>query len=216
MRIRLLLLAVATTLLFAPPASAGTITLGPFPDFAGFMNVTSSVVVNTYGTVHIPWDGNIVIRDKITVRVTHPVPIFVPSYVRIKIFGDPQIEDPLSFFDIYAKDLNPAIPGTSLSGFSPTDPELIPLTSETFIGLSGTEYPAPVQAVYLGDLPYIVPDFDLSAFANGNPNTIVYLAGPGNVPAADAVVPEPSTIALLGVAVLGLAACAWRRRGQTA
>jgi hypothetical protein len=215
MRTRLTFLAVALTFLLAVPSSAGTVTLGPFPDFAGYVNQTTSITLDTGGTVHIPWDGNIVIRDQITVRVTKPVPVFVPSYVRIKIIGDPEIEDPLSFFDIYAQDLDPGNPGTNLTGFNATNPELMPLSSEKFIGLSGTQYPAPVQAVYLGDLHSVVPDFNLSAFSQGDPNSIVYLAGPGQVPASDVVVPEPSTIALLGVAALGLAACVWRRRRQT-
>jgi hypothetical protein len=212
MSIRLMSVIVVVTLLFTAPVTAGVVTLGPFPDFAGYVNETVSVTLDTSGTVHIPWDGNIKISDKITVRVTRPVPVYVPSYVRITIVGDPQIQDPLSFFDIYAQDLDPSNPGSTLSGFNASDPELIPLSSETFIGLSGTGYPAPVQAVYLSDLPMVVPDFDLSAFAQGDPGSIVYLAGPGNVPSADAIVPEPSTIALLVVAAIGLAVCVWRRR----
>jgi len=210
MCIRFIVPAVAMTLVVALPGTAGVVTLGPFPDFAGWVNQTSSITLDTGGIVHIPWDGDIAIRDQITVRVTRPVPVYVPSYVRIKIFGDPQIEDPLSFFDIYAQDLDPGNPGTLLTGFNPTNPELIPLSSERFIGLSGTEYPAPVQAVYVGDLPSLLPDFNLSAFAGGNPSSIVYLAGPGLVPAADAVVPEPATLSLLALG--GLGALLRRRR----
>jgi hypothetical protein len=207
MRTRVLLAIVFTTLLFAMPCAAGTITFGPFPDFAGWLTQTTSVTVPTVtnATVQIPGDGaiHISITDRMTVRVTTLVPIYVPSYVRIKIVGDPQIEDPLSFFDIWAQDLDPANPGVHLTGFNATSPELIPLSAETFIGVSGTQYPAPVQAVYVGDLPSIVPDFDLSAFSGANPSSIVYLAGPGNIPLAD--VPEPATLTLLavgGVAVI--------------
>ena len=64
------------------------------------------------------------------------------------------------------------------------------------------EYPSPVQAVYLGDLPSLLPDFDLSAFAGGNPASIVYVAGPGNMPLAD--VPEPATLSLLALGGLAL------------
>jgi len=199
MRIRFLFPAIFMTLVFALPGTAGTVTLGPYPDFAGWVDQTSSTTLNTVVNIPIPWDGTITIRDAITVRTTVRVPVFVPSYVRIKIFGDPQIEDPLSFFDIYAQDMDPENPGTLLTGFNATAPELIPLSSERFIGLSGTEYPAPVQAVYLGDLHSLLPDFDLSAFSQGNANSIVYLAGPGQVPAADAITPEPATLSLLAL-----------------
>jgi hypothetical protein len=208
---RVLSMAIGVTLLLAVPSMAGVLTFGPYPDFAGYVTQTSSITLPTSYTasVHIPFDGNINIHitDRITVRVTTSVPVYVPSYVRIKIFGDPQIEDPLSFFDIYARDLDPMNPGTHLTGFSPTNPELIPLSAETFIGVSGTEYPAPVQAVYVGDLPMVVPDFDLSAFAGADPGSIVFLAGPGNIPLAD--VPEPASLALLA---LGGLLTAIRRR----
>ena len=208
MRIRFLFSAVALTLLFALPCTAGMLTFGPYPDFAGWVNQTSSITLPTVfdATIQIPLDDSIHISltDRITVRVTKSVSVFVPSYVRIKIVGDPEIEDPLSFFDIYAQDLDPANPGTNLTGFSATNPELIPLSSEMFIGLSGTEYPAPVQALFLGDLPALLPDFDLSAFAGGNPNSIVFIGGPGQVPAADAIVPEPATLGLLLIGGLAL------------
>jgi hypothetical protein len=208
MRTKIMYLATAITLLFAVHSTAGTITYGPYPDFAGYLTQTSSMTLPTVfnANIHIPGDGNITIgiTDRITVRVTRPVPVYVPSYVRINIVGDPEILDPLSFFDIYAQDLDPEDPGTSLTGFNATTPELIPLSSETFIGVSGMQYPSPVQAVYLGDLPLIFPDFDLSAFAGGDPGSIVYLAGPGNVPLADAIVPEPGTVILLCGALFGI------------
>ena len=170
---RSLFLAVALTLLFALNTTAGTITFGPVPDFAGYLTQTSTMLVPTEftSTFHIPGDGyvSIHIHDSMYVRVTTPVPVFVPSYVRIKIIGDPQIEGPLSFFDIYAQDLDPVNPGTNLTGFNATNPEIIPLTAERFIGVSGTEYMAPVQAVYLSQLSSVVPDFDLSAFSGGDP-----------------------------------------------
>jgi len=212
MRMQVLFLAVALALLFPLAATAGTLTFGPYSDFAGWEEVTSFVVVPTEYTasIHIPYDGNVNIHiyDAISVRVTKRVAVYVPSYVRIKIFGDPQIEDPLSFFDIYAQDLDPESPGTVLSGFNPTAPELIPLSAETFFGASGTQYYAPVQAVYVGDLASVVPDFDLSAFSQGNPNSIVYLAGPGLIPLADT--PEPATLSLLALGGLALL----RRRGR--
>jgi hypothetical protein len=206
MRNRIIFLAVAMTLLFALPSTAGTITFGPYPDFAGYLTQTSLITLPTVfnANIHIPGDGNITIgiTDRITVRVTKSVAVYVPSYVRIKIVGDPVIEDPLSFFDIYAQDLDPVHPGTMLTGFNATNPELIPFSAETFIGVSGTEYPSPVQAVYVSDLASIVPDFDLSAFSGANPLSIVYLAGPGNLPLAD--VPEPATLTLLCCALFGI------------
>jgi hypothetical protein len=216
MRARTPFLAVVLTLLFALDATAGTLTFGPVPDFAGYLTQTTNVTVPTEfnGPFHIPGDGyvSIHIHDSMNVMVTKSVPVYVPSYVRIKIVGDPQIEDPLSFFDIYAQDLDPVHPGTTLTGFNATNPEIIPLSAEKFIGLSGTEYMAPVQAVYLGDLPMVFPDFDLSAFAGGSPGSIVYVAGPGNLPAADAIVPEPGMLALLGTAAAAVAGWVWRRR----
>ena len=47
MQIRLVLPVVATTLLSALPSTAGTVTLGPYPDFAGFVNETTSITLPT-------------------------------------------------------------------------------------------------------------------------------------------------------------------------
>jgi hypothetical protein len=65
-----------------------------------------------------------------------------------------------------------------------------------------------VQAVYLADLPTVLPGWDLLAFAQGDPSSIVYVAGPGNVPFSD--IPEPGTLALLALGALGLL-CRGRR-----
>jgi len=195
MRTRWVFSVLALTLLLAISSLASTIVIGPFPDFAGWVEKSASVTLNTSVKFHIPWDGNISITDKITVRVTVRIPVFTPTYVRITTINVNQIVDPLSFFDIYAYDLDPLNPGTNLTGFNALDPELVPLSSETFIGVSGTEYSAPVQEAYLGDLPTMFPDFNLSAFANGDPGSIVYVAGPAEIPFAD--VPEPCTLGLL-------------------
>ena len=59
---------------------------------------------------------------------------------------------------------------------------------------------------FVGDLGTFLPDFDLSAFTGADPGSIVYVAGPGNMPLAD--VPVPASFALLTLG--GLVAC--RRR----
>ncbi len=206
MHTKIMFLATAVSMLFAVQCGAGVITFGPYPDFAGYLTQTTMMSINSSfnANIQIPNDGNINIgmTDHMYARVMRPVAVYVPSYVRIHIVGDPQVIDPLSFFDIYAQDLDPDDPGTSLSGFNASDPEFIPLSQETFIGASGMEYSGPVQAVYLGNMAALVPDFDLSAFAGGDPGSIVYLAGPCNVPLAD--VPEPCTLTLLCGVMFGI------------
>ncbi len=206
MSMRTVVLAAGLTLLPALPSMAGVLVFGPYPDFQGYEDVTTYTYIPTQYTTtyHIPYDGTvtITITDLTTVAVTQKVAVYVPSYVRIKIFGDPIIEDPLSFFDIYAQDLDPGNPGTRLTGFNASSPELVPLSNETFFGVSGTAYSAPMQTVLVADLATLLPDFDLSAFAGADPGSIVYVAGPANIPLAD--VPEPASLTLLAMGALAV------------
>ncbi len=190
---------------------AGSIIFGPFPDFRGFVNVTNTVNIPTSGrfTIHIPFDGNLSIsfRDNIAIRVTHAVPIFTASYIKLGIVGDPQLEPDALLTDIYALDLDGSLGGPDgdvplLTGFDPGDPQITPLSPEEFITNTGGVYTSSLAAVRLGDLATLLPEYDLSRFT-GNPDLIVYLAQ-ATVPLADIVIPEPATLALFGI---GIAAC---------
>ena len=101
--------------------------------------------------------------------------------------------------DVWAYDLDPfgdpeAIP--LQTGFDPIDPELLPISDETFIGsLTGTNYLATTVTSTLANLSNLLPDYDLSSYT-GNPNSIVYVAE-ASLPAYDVLptcVPEPSSI----------------------
>ncbi len=180
----------------APPP--GTV-IGPFPDFIAHFEKSVLIDEPTPGGCTPPSTGfSFCWSDVSSFEIIVKADLYVDTYLT----SDPHNPTFIQLVDVWAKDLNP--PGKSPlnhTGFNPFDPELVPIGPENFIGRSGTLYPAPMVATTVASLPLVLPGFDLSPF-QGDPTSIVYVAQ-ATVPSLDfAAVPEPSTLALLGMAAL--------------
>jgi hypothetical protein len=201
----------------ARTASAG-LTLGPFPDGYHVVNVGVNVTVTTSfnATFHIPFDGNytISISDFASLTVTTQVPVVEFSYITINTIPATAFNpatDNVTLTDITA--LATGGPNDLLgTGFNPGNPEAV-VNSETFVGLSSTNYLTTTTPVTLGNLGSTVPGFDTSGIT-GDPNSLVYVSQV-TLPATEAdinAVPEPWTVTGAGTAALFGSGCAWRRR----
>jgi hypothetical protein len=190
----------------ALPCNAAPATMGPYKDFKGTVTTTASVTVNTSlsATINIPFDGTLTgsITDFASVSVSVTTPVYVPTYVTVQTSAATPFDkntDSVLLTDIYAMDLNPGNETPLvLTGFNPFAPEVQMLTPETFVGVSGTNYPASLLTSTLGNLPALLPGFDLSAFV-GDPNSIVYV-NQATMPATD--VPEPAGCMLFAVGAI--------------
>lgn len=122
------------------------------------------------------------------------------TYYKVSVHGDPII-DSIQFTDIWGMSSDPS--GGLTTGFDPIDPEMVPLSDEEFISHTGATFPAPIVVSTLANLPALLPGFDLSIFT-GDPNSIVYVAQSGDLPAADFICPEPSGFWLLAGSLLAI------------
>jgi len=126
--------------------------------------------------------------------------------------GDPAY---LVLTTIYGRDLDPNLDDDDalMTGFDAVNPELI-FYNERIIGLT-QEYTAdPLGLFAIGALDGnpLFDDFDFSRFS-GDPDSVVY-AFRATVPLSEfALIPEPSSILLVGIGLLGLGV---RRRRQAA
>ena len=201
---------------------AGTITVGPVQDFKGYKTTTIKTTLPTAFTIPVSLglfgydlaSFNINITDSIDVKVNLPTPIYAASYFEIdypdELDENPPFSSVENFFastapstvtDVWAFDLNPSGSDIILEGFTPSSPQIEPLSDEIFFGLSGTEYPATVIQTTVGSLPSLLPGHDLSAFSGADPLGVVYFASTQMpVNEVGTVVPEPSTLALIGLA----------------
>jgi hypothetical protein len=191
------------------PSSAAPVTMGPYKDFKGNVTttVTATITTSLSATINVPFDGSITaaVRDFASVSVSVTTPVYVPTYVTVQTSAATPFDkntDSVLLTDIYAQDLNPGneLP-LVLTGFNPISPEVQMLTPETFIGISGAEYPSSLVVSTVGNLPALLPGFDLSAFT-GDPSSIVYV-NQATMPATD--VPEPASCTLLGFGAIALA-----------
>ena len=135
-----------------------------------------------------------------------------------------QAEDVIT--TIYGQAYTPIGTGLETTGFTAASPEMTPVSGETIIGLSGTEYtsfwasgPTALSdlgpTLLLGDggtTGSILGDFDLSDF-QGDPTSVVYMFQT-YVPDSDieAPVPEPLTMVALGMGIASLGGYIRRRR----
>jgi len=189
------------------------VVAGPVQDFAGTVSASVSVTLLTgaFLSFDIPFDGTFTLnlRDRLSISVSVQTDIYAATYARAETCGRDTVCG-VQLIDIWARHVSARHPA-QLTGFDPLEPEIRPLSDEVFIGASGTEYPAPIDPVALGDLAVMLPDLDLSAFS-GDPASLVYVAA-GNIPPLE-LVPEPSFAVPLATGILLCRAIATRRKGN--
>jgi hypothetical protein len=109
-----LLGALIVVVVLAPPVGAGSLTIGPFVDTRGFFDLPPPIVIPTQlPCIPLPFDGTIHINDQITTLSTPSVPIIALTFITFNVAGDPQIEGPISFTDVWARDMNPTGTGST-------------------------------------------------------------------------------------------------------
>lgn len=105
---------------------------------------------------------------------------------------------------VYGQDLTGEGDGLlSLTGFTAASPEIVPLGVETITSPLGNTYMSgSAMTILLSEIGSILPGHDLSWFANGDPNSILY-AFQTYAPYGEFIaVPEPTAITMLGSALL--------------
>jgi hypothetical protein len=204
-------------------SEAGTIIIGPGPDFRTSFDIPGGGILQFDVESNGKFEGSfggldyfICYNDEIEISATGTFTVYFDSYVELGIVGDPQFEPDVVLTDVIAMVAgDPANEVPLQTGFDPANPQVVPLTGETFIGTSEV-FPATVTAYTLAELPSVLPGFDLSKFV-GDPNSIVYLAQ-ATVPLAQCTtcVPELSTWAMMLLGFSGLGFAGWRARRRTA
>lgn len=189
------------------PHTASAAAFGPFLDFKEDYEPLGIIIEFDVPTKHFDWDAFKFVRDNIHVVIDlggsamSRVPLKGHGY---HSFENPDFSGNMEVTTLYGLDLDPDGDGMQLTGFTAAQAADISFSDEVFIGNSGTLYPATVAALTtLGDLNTWLPGADLSVF-QGDPSSMVYLFR-ATVPSADFTnVPEPSTVALAGIAVVCL------------
>ena len=224
--------------------NAGTITIGPFPDFKGFTDRVTWTIDTCAKTDLFPLDQrgifgpnfyghfhhfvNIHDRHTFTVHSSIPIPVFAASYIQVTypdfwFFNNPtqaefnafwESNAPVRIVDVWAKDLNPSGDAIVLSGFDGPVPGMVPEYGEQFFGNSGTGYVGSSTTTTVGGLGSELPGFDMSAFAGADPEGIVYISS-AIIPASDVpTVPEPSSLVLAVIGGLAFASRAFQSRKE--
>lgn len=77
---------------------------------------------------------------------------------------------------VYGIAQDPNDPEMRLTGFNAANPEITPLSEENIYSQFGTHYTSFSQeTVLLSEIGGVLPDHDLSVFAGGDPNSILYV-----------------------------------------
>jgi len=194
---------VAVLVLFAASnvVFAASIIVGPYPNYKGTVETGVYIEVPTRGdrTFIDPFGGEHHIASRggqvIESEETYDLPVYVRSYTKLDssegVPFDPAI-DGLILTEIWAVDLQPELPLDDVpdsEGFNPP-PFGVTMGDASFTGRSGTEYPATVSMVEVGNLETTLPDYDVSKIA-GDAANVVYVAQ-ATVPAAEFIIEEPS------------------------
>lgn len=107
---------------------------------------------------------------------------------------------------VYGIDIDPTSAALMLTGFNAANPEMTPLTGETFYSRAGSSYNSFFQdSVLLADIGGVLPGHDLTPFANGAPGSLLYVFRtevPVNQFVAAQLISEPDTWALLLLGML--------------
>lgn len=155
-------------------------------------------------------DGFAIGTDRITFALSSGNPP-TPPLGGVAYFDAPMINNQPSgdmvITTVYGIDIDPGSVAMMLTGFNPANPEMLPLTGETFYSQAGTAYNSFFQSgVLLDDLADVLPGHDLSPFANGRPGSLLYVFRtevPVNQFVAAQLISEPGTPALLLLGMLG-------------
>ncbi len=208
-RIRLAVAACVAALALAPDPATADIVLGPYPDGKVLLVTSATATIDSF------WNQTVMIEgqaykatgtDHRDFQVIQTVPVVVASYLVVPTnfqLGTATV----TLTDVYGLDLNPSGPSSPITatGFDPTNPQIVPLGPESFVGASGQTYTASInETTKLGNLPSVLPGYDLSEFS-GDPDSLVYVSQ-ATAPANQFLssVPEPSSAVMVVGAVLVL------------
>jgi hypothetical protein len=226
----------AIVLCLAISTNAGAVTID-VPDFKGIAKGTATIDQETGGFFNVPVEAlcpacgilslffHIDIDEKDTrkVTITFPVPIFTTTVITISTppiwqFVPPTPREAINFFrttnvpieitNITGIDLNPTGNIMLMNGFNSLAPEFIPASNETWIGMSGDTFSAPMNAITVGNLPTSLPNVDLSGiFAAADPSSTVYVStitAPLQEFVTVTELPEPATWLLFTIGIAPL------------
>ncbi len=204
---RLIVVLIALCCVLASEANAA-VTDGPFLDLKATLDPPPNPDAGIIITIHYPQDTyhynpdiNRIVKDRTRFWIEYEFTFGVvfPSKDVIGLAYHTWSDNSRTGFaeitTIYGLDPNASSPDSlSIMGIAPG--ETMGVEDERMIGASGTEYLAHTSLVSaVGDLPTLLPDFDLSPFT-GDPNNLVFVFQT-TMPLDDMDVPEPGMIALL-------------------
>lgn len=210
-------ISLAATTMLGQFASAQQVN--GFVDWKGNLEAGNRARIDTHiarwGDPWHPWDDpdgtlSYYMRDSVTLQ---SLVSFDADTGGFAFFDNNAQQKSVVITTVYGMDLTPFEPGVMLTGVDPSDPQFVPASVETVFGRSGASYESgPHIEVRLADLAGLLPDHDLSWFALGDPNSMLY-AFQTEAPLDDFYVPGPSPLALLCV---GGCVAANRRRNRIA
>lgn len=183
-------------------------TIGPYEDFRATITPSPMARMGMTGGSKDGWN----LKDSNMVYLAPGSPDVNLRGAAYATSTTPDFSGSVILTTIYGIDVDPVAPDLRIRGFDPHDPEIDSIFDETYIGISGTPYPATVAMTpTLPELATLLPGFDLSPFS-GAPDSFFYVFR-GAVPGSDfQLIPEPASLTLAAVAGLLCAAAAGYKR----